>query len=124
MQENRELDERLKGQSGLKPANEELTSKLQAKNRELIVQNGILTQQLKESTNLVAKLKDITAKLEDSKRRTSSDSKEFYKVQSEKYQLEVKVAKLETELATQIARAKKDQDQASIYEHHSYNEEL
>ncbi len=43
MLENRELQTQQLRQTGLNPTNEELTSKLQAKNRDLVIQNGVLT---------------------------------------------------------------------------------
>ena len=43
MLENRELHTQQLRQPGLNPTNEELTSKLQAKNRDLVIQNGVLT---------------------------------------------------------------------------------
>ena len=43
MLENRELHTQQLRQTGLNPTNEELTSKLQAKNKDLVIQNGVLT---------------------------------------------------------------------------------
>ena len=63
-------------------------------------------------------------KLEESKQKSSPNLENFYQLESDKSKLEHKVTKLETELAALLVRSKKDQDQASIYEHHSYTEEL